>query len=307
MKRRTRHLARPGIDVDDADVGAEREREVGRVVDRHRRRGGPRRPRAARPPRAPRARSPGSSCSARGRPSPTSGLSPTRGRPARPRASRPRSAAPCRAPCARRSPPPRRTPGVEREPVGPQPERRLVGVAVHDLDVLGRDAELLGDDLRERRLVALALGLARTAGSPPCPVGCTRSSQPSAMPSPTMSIILRGPAPTVSVKNDRADAHQLAARALFLLLARAARRSRPSPAPSRAPPGSRPSRRSSPSSSRTGTARAGAGSSPQLRGVHVELGGEHVDHPLDQVDGLGDPERARVGDAARRLVRVHAA
>ncbi len=33
------------------------------------------------------------------------------------------------------------------------------------------------------------------------PVGCTRSSLPSAMPSPRMSMSLRGPAPTASVKN----------------------------------------------------------------------------------------------------------
>ena len=31
---------------------------------------------------------------------------------------------------------------------------------------------------------------------------------------------------------------------------------------------------------------------------------QRVDHPLDQVDGLGDAERAAVGDAARRLVGV---
>ena len=45
--------------------------------------------------------------------------------------------------------------------VGAQAERRVVGVAVDDLDVLGRDAELVGDDLGERRLVALPLGLHR--------------------------------------------------------------------------------------------------------------------------------------------------
>ena len=32
------------------------------------------------------------------------------------------------------------------------------------------------------------------------PVGCTRTSAPSAMPRPRMSMCLRGPAPTVSVK-----------------------------------------------------------------------------------------------------------
>jgi hypothetical protein len=34
--------------------------------------------------------------------------------------------------------------------------------------------------------------------------------------------------------------------------------------------------------------------------------GEDVDHALDRVDGLGHPERAAVGDAAGRLVRVDA-
>src|SRR5204863_8431237 len=47
--------------------------------------------------------------------------------------------------------------------VGAEAERGAVGVAVHDLDVLGRDAELLGHDLRERGLVALALRLAAHA------------------------------------------------------------------------------------------------------------------------------------------------
>ena len=41
-------------------------------------------------------------------------------------------------------------------------------------------------------------------------------------------------------------------------------------------------------------------------GSASELVGQHVDHPLDQVDRLGDAERARVRHAARRLVGVHA-
>jgi hypothetical protein len=45
---------------------------------------------------------------------------------------------------------------------------------------------------------------------------------------------------------------------------------------------------------------------PQLGRVHAQLVGEHVDHPLDEVDGLGDPEGAGVRDAARRLVGVDA-
>ena len=41
-------------------------------------------------------------------------------------------------------------------------------------------------------------------------------------------------------------------------------------------------------------------------GSIVQLDGEHVDHPLDEVDGLGDAERAGVRDPARRLVGVDA-
>jgi hypothetical protein len=44
----------------------------------------------------------------------------------------------------------------------------------------------------------------------------------------------------------------------------------------------------------------------QLHGVHLQLEGQAVDEALDRVDGLGDAERARVRDAAGRLVRVHA-
>ena len=43
---------------------------------------------------------------------------------------------------------------------------------------------------------------------------------------------------------------------------------------------------------------------PQLGGVDVHLERELADEALDQEDGLGDPERAAVGDAAGRLVRV---
>ena len=45
---------------------------------------------------------------------------------------------------------------------------------------------------------------------------------------------------------------------------------------------------------------------PQLGRVHAELAGQQVDHPLDQVDRLGDAERAGVGDPAGRLVGVDA-
>ena len=43
---------------------------------------------------------------------------------------------------------------------------------------------------------------------------------------------------------------------------------------------------------------------PELGRVHVDRAGGLVDEPLDRVDGLGDPERAAVRDAAGRLVRV---
>src|ERR1700738_1703812 len=43
--------------------------------------------------------------------------------------------------------------------VGPQPVGRVVGVALLDLDVGGRNAELLGHDLRKGRLVSLTLAL----------------------------------------------------------------------------------------------------------------------------------------------------
>jgi hypothetical protein len=43
---------------------------------------------------------------------------------------------------------------------------------------------------------------------------------------------------------------------------------------------------------------------PELGRILADVVGEDVDHPLDRVDGLGHPERAAVGDAAGRLVRV---
>ena len=45
---------------------------------------------------------------------------------------------------------------------------------------------------------------------------------------------------------------------------------------------------------------------PELGRVLADVVGEDVDHPLDGVDRLGHPERAAVGDAAGRLVRVDA-
>jgi hypothetical protein len=45
---------------------------------------------------------------------------------------------------------------------------------------------------------------------------------------------------------------------------------------------------------------------PQLRRIHAELLRQDIHRPLDAVGGLGDAERAAIGDAARRLVGVDA-
>ena len=90
--------------------------------------------------------------------------------------------------------------GVERERVRPEPVGRGVGVAVLDLDVRDREAELLGDDLGERRLVALALASGRRSGRGPCRSGGRGSRTKSNILSPRMSKSCDGPAPTISVK-----------------------------------------------------------------------------------------------------------
>ena len=187
--------------------------------------------------------------------------------------------------------------------VGAQPVRRAVGVAVDHLDVLGVDADLLGDDLGERRLVTLALGLYRDpyhgrAGRVDgqlAPVGHGEAGE--------VHVLAWSGADRLGEERD-ADAHQLAALPRCRLLG-----------PELVVP------RDAEGLGHGGRVVAGvvdpAGAAdvgelvgldevaqPQLDGVDVQLVGEDVDHPLDQVDGLGDPERARVGDAARGLVGV---
>ena len=44
----------------------------------------------------------------------------------------------------------------------------------------------------------------------------------------------------------------------------------------------------------------------EFRRIHAELDGENLDHPLDEIGSLGHPERAAVRDAARSLVGVDA-
>jgi len=114
---------------------------------------------------------------------------------------------------------------------------------------------------------------------------------------------LRGPAPTPSVKNETPP-HQLAAGALLRLLAaqllvagdvhRDAHRLRVL-ARVVGPPG-------------RGFVRELLGADealhPQLDRIDAHLEGERVDHPLDEVDRLGDPERAAVRNPAGGLVGV---
>ena len=46
-------------------------------------------------------------------------------------------------------------------------------------------------------------------------------------------------------------------------------------------------------------------SQPQLGGIHLQLVRQAVHQPLDEIHRLGDAERAGVGHPARRLVGVH--
>ena len=184
-----------------------------------------------------------------------------------------------------------------------EPERRVVGVAVHHLDVLGRDAELVGDDLGERRLVSLALRhhrqsdhrLAGRVHPQLAAVGHAETEDVHVLP--------RSGADGLGEERD-ADAHQLAALALLRLfpaqLVVAGHRHR------LAHRRFVVARVVDPAGLRRVRELVGLDEvlQPQFRRVHVEFVGEHVDHPLDQVDRLGDAERAGVGDAARRLVGV---
>ena len=98
--------------------------------------------------------------------------------------------------------------------VGAEPVRRPVRVAGADLDVLRRDAELLGDDLRERRLVALPLRLRtdadhRFARRMHPQVGAVVHREPE-----DVHVLARPGADALGEEGD-ADAHQLAAGALL--------------------------------------------------------------------------------------------
>ena len=81
-------------------------------------------------------------------------LPPTRGRPRSPRARVRRSCGPCRGP-SRGAPRPPPHDARRARSVGVHAEPGDRGVAVEHLDVVGRHAQSVGDDLRPRRLVAL--------------------------------------------------------------------------------------------------------------------------------------------------------
>ena len=105
--------------------------------------------------------------------------------------------------------------------VGPEAVRRGVGVAVLDLDVLDREAELLGDDLGERRLVALALGLDADPGQDLAGRMDPDLARIEHLQAEDVEVVRRPGADDLGEAAD-ADAHQLAALALLgLLLAQA--------------------------------------------------------------------------------------
>ncbi len=168
---------------------------------------------------------------------------------------------------------------------------------------VGRDADLLGDDLRERRLVALALahaghaydGLAGGVHPQLAAVGHAEAED--------VHVLARTGADRLGEERD-ADAHQLAALALLRLLA-----------PQLVVPGDLEGDVERAFVLAGVVDPAGLGGvrellgldevlPPQLDRVHLELVGQAVHDPLDEVDRLGDPERARVGHAAGCLVRV---
>jgi hypothetical protein len=43
----------------------------------------------------------------------------------------------------------------------------------------------------------------------------------------------------------------------------------------------------------------------QLGRVHVQLDGQYLDHPFDEIRSLGHPERTTIGNTARCLVGVN--
>ena len=172
-----------------------------------------------------------------------------------------------------------------------------------DLDVLGRDAELLGDYLGERRLVPLALRLGadaddRFAGRMHAQVGAVVHREPEDVH------VLARPGADALGEERHADAHQLAAHALLRLLAAqilVAGDVHRDPHRLRVV-----ARVVGPAGGRLVRELLGPDEAahPQFDRVDLQLQCERVDHSLDEVHSLGDAERAAIRDTARRLVRV---
>ena len=294
------HDGRPGIDVDDADVGAEREGQVRRVVDglgvQAGLDAGGQVDRAARGGRDLRDRSADGRVTGDapatlapheilGRDLEHRGGDETRAVADLARGDRGRGAAHRR----------------RARPVGAESVRRVVGVAVDHVDVVDAQPELVRDDLRERRLVPLALGLhadrdLRGAGGRHADRRAVVHRQPE-----HVHVLARPGADGLGEEGD-ADPHQLAATALERLLG-----------PQRVvvrEPQRLVQRRLvlarvvHPAGLRRVRELLGADQvlAPQRHRIDPQLAREAVHQPLDQIHGLGDPERARVGHAARRLV-----
>ena len=189
--------------------------------------------------------------------------------------------------------------------VGAEAVGRGVGVALLDLDQLGRDADLGRQDLGVGGLVRLALALGaeprdRAAGGmDPDLAGIEHAD------AQDVAVAGRPGADDLGEERD-ADAHQLAPRPLLRLL----------PAQALVADGGHglahgrrivagvvlPAERRLIRELR----RLDEVLQPQLGRVDLQLVRQHVDDALDQIGRLGDPERAAIGDAARRLVGVHA-
>ena len=245
MNRRTCTCAGARVHVDDADVGAERVGEVRRVV--HGLRVEVALDAVGQLERAVRGHRDLRDAAALLR---VAAHLPAAVRPlqvvrATPRASPTRRSWPARGPCAPRPRRPRRRPGS----TGSRRCRARTGSGrcrrARTSTSSGGMPELLGDDLRERRLVPLALGLAgdaehRLAGRVHPQVGAVGHAEPE-----DVHVLARAGADALG-EEATADAHQLAARPLLRLLAAQLRRSRRSPSRPAASAGSCPSRTSQP-------------------------------------------------------------
>ena len=188
--------------------------------------------------------------------------------------------------------------------VGAEAVRRLVGVAVADHDVVRRDADLLGDDLRKRRLVPLSERLGgdaddRLAGRVQAQLCAVVHRQ-----AEDVHVATRAGADALG-EEGAADAHHLALRELLLLLATqlvvAGDLHRAAHGPVVV------ARVVHPTGLRLVRELVGSDEAAhaQLDRIDSHLHRQRVDHPLHDVHGLGDTKRAAVGNAARRLVRVH--